>query len=149
MSGERNYGAFYGLLGRLPGADKEELVRQYTGGRTASLRQMSSREYRLMLSELKRRGEDQDKLRRARSAALRQLQLYGLDTTHWHEINRFVSQPRITGKLFAKLTIPELVGLTRKMRAIMAKGETRAKAEAIGRYNEAAVHQGIRGQKGS
>ena len=44
-----NYAAFYGLLNRLPTSDrdalKENIVSQYTGGRTTSLRDMTLKEY--------------------------------------------------------------------------------------------------------
>ena len=49
-----NYGRFYGLLKRLPGADKETLVRQFTGNRTEHLRQMTYKEYDLMCREMER-----------------------------------------------------------------------------------------------
>ena len=45
-----NYARFYALLKQLPGADKETLVEQYTGGRTTHLRQMTIKEYELMCS---------------------------------------------------------------------------------------------------
>lgn len=44
-----SYSSFYGLLKLLPGSDKdalkEEIVYQFTGGRTHSLREMSLSEY--------------------------------------------------------------------------------------------------------
>ena len=39
-----NYAAFYGLLKQMPGASKEEIVLQFTNGRTDSLREMSLHE---------------------------------------------------------------------------------------------------------
>ena len=39
MGAERNYARFYGLLKKLPGADKETLVYCTTCGRTTSLRE--------------------------------------------------------------------------------------------------------------
>ena len=47
-----NYARFYALLKKLPGADKETLVYQFTGGRTKSLRQMSEKEYESMCNEM-------------------------------------------------------------------------------------------------
>ena len=46
----RNYRKFYALLKRLPGADKEDLVRQFTDSRTDSLSAMSDFEFGIMLS---------------------------------------------------------------------------------------------------
>ena len=44
----RNYARFYTLLNRLPTTDRDELkatlVSQYTGGRTESLREMTTKE---------------------------------------------------------------------------------------------------------
>ena len=40
MSKRNSYATFYALLGTMPGASKEELVLQWTGGRTESLREM-------------------------------------------------------------------------------------------------------------
>ena len=63
----RNYARFYVLLNRLPTTgDREELkaqlVSQFTGGRTESLREMTDREYDALCDELQR----QDANRRAR-----------------------------------------------------------------------------------
>lgn len=48
----RNYARFYTLLNRLPTTDRDELkatlVSQYTGGRTESLREMTTKEYDTM-----------------------------------------------------------------------------------------------------
>ena len=48
----RNYARFYTLLNRLPTTDRDELkatlVSQYTGGRTESLREMTTKEYDAM-----------------------------------------------------------------------------------------------------
>ena len=54
MEAERNYARFYALLGKLPGADKETLVYQFTNGRTSHLHLMDEREYRSMCDELQR-----------------------------------------------------------------------------------------------
>ena len=70
-----NYARFYALLKKLPGADKETLVYQFTGGRTKSLRQMSEKEYESMCNEMERvagcderREAYRRELRRKRSA---------------------------------------------------------------------------------
>lgn len=136
MAKERNYAPFWAIINKMQGADKEDIIRQYTGGRTTSLKEMTDGEYRLMIIALNRRAGDYDKLRSARSAALKQLQRYGLDTTNWPEVDRFCLQPRIAGKRFAQLGIPDLVGLTRKLRAIIDKGERKAMQDEIDRYNQ-------------
>jgi hypothetical protein len=45
----RNYRKFYALLKQLPGAEKEELVLQFTGNRTDSLSAMTDYEFGVML----------------------------------------------------------------------------------------------------
>lgn len=129
---ERNYAAFFALLRRMPHTHKELLVSTYTDGRTDSLKEMSDGEYTLMLKSMQQELADRDRLRLARSKALHQLQLYGVDTTNWYAINQFVGQPRIAGKPFGQLSVAELADLTRKMRAIISKG---------GRSNEAAAYR--------
>ena len=130
-----NYAAFYALLKKLPGADKEQLVAEFTRGRTTSLREMQAGEYRAMIAAMQAAaGQGPEALRKARSAALKQLQLVGVDTTDWDAVNRYVSQPKIAGKVFAALSVDELHELTRKLRAIKQKREIDARARLIERY---------------
>ena len=109
---------------------KRQLVRQYTGGRTDSLREMSEAEYRAMCEGVERIGTDQVGLRRKRSTALKLMQQLGIDTTRWGDINDFCSNPRIAGKPFAGLTPDELDALARKLRGIKRKGWERRSAAA-------------------
>lgn len=146
MAQDRNYAQFFVLLKHMKGASKEMLVCQYTSGRTESLREMTDAEYRTMLRGLSCMVNNADKLRQARSKALHQLQRYGINTTNWNEVNRFVSQPKICGKLFYALTIPELVGLTRKLRAIIDKGNRKAVQEAIDKINAIAIYSSTKQQ---
>ena len=92
----RNYARFYVLLNRLPTTDREELkaqlVSQFTGGRTESLREMTDKEYDALCDELQRQDANRRarelyraELRRRRSAALHLMQKLGIDTTgHRH-----------------------------------------------------------------
>lgn len=118
-----NYAAFYGLLKSMPGASKEDLVLQWTNGRTSSLKEMSEREYTLMIRQLRQQVENLEEKKKARSAVLKQLQLYGIDTTDWDAVDRFCCTPRIAGKPFRYLTIPELKALRVKMLSIRNKAE--------------------------
>jgi GH18 family chitinase len=45
----RNYRKFYALLQQLPGADKDELVMQFSDNRTTHLSEMTDFEFQLML----------------------------------------------------------------------------------------------------
>lgn len=125
-----NYARFYALLARLPVHDeemKERLVRQYTDGRTTGLREMTATEYRTMCDALDRSLKDgwsirQEQLRKYRSAALKQMQRLGIDTTDWTRIHAFCRDPRIAGKEFGALTQDELETLTVKLRTIERRG---------------------------
>lgn len=129
-----NYGRFYALLNRLPVHDeemKERLVRQYTDGRTASLREMTATEYRTMCDALDRSLKDgwsirREQLRKCRSSALKQMQRLGIDTTDWTRINAFCCDVRIAGKEFGALGPEELDALTMKLRAIERHGGLKA-----------------------
>lgn len=123
MAKRNSYATFYALLGTMPGASKEELVLQWTGGRTESLREMTDDEYNAMIRDLRRQVECLDDKRKARSAVLKQFQLYGIDTTDWDAVDRFCCNARIAGKPFRHLTIPELKSLRVKMLSIRNKAE--------------------------
>ena len=118
-----NYAAFYALLKSMPGASKEDLVLQWTNGRTASLKEMSEREYSLMIRQLRQQVDNLEEKKKARSAVLKQFQLYGIDTTDWDAVDRFCCNARIAGKPFRYLTIPELKSLRVKMLSIRNKAE--------------------------
>ncbi len=94
----RNYARFYVLLGRMSALDKEELkvqlVRQFTDGRTESLKEMTDKEYTAMcdgmqqqIGNYKSREIYREELRRKRSAVLHLLQKIGVDTTDWERVN--------------------------------------------------------------
>ncbi|WP_456059238.1 hypothetical protein [Bacteroides clarus] len=128
----RNYARFYVLLGRMSALDKEELkvqlVRQFTDGRTESLKEMTDKEYTAMcdgmqqqIGNYKSREIYREELRRKRSAVLHLLQKIGVDTTDWERVNAYCRNPRISGKEFSKLTIEELEILSVKLRIIRRK----------------------------
>jgi hypothetical protein len=128
MNNIDNYGRFYGLLKRLPGADKETLVRQFTGNRTEHLRQMTYKEYDLMCREMERvAGYDERRAallkekRKARSGVLHQMQLWGVNTADWKAVDRFCEDKRIAGKAFRFLDTEELSILNTKLRTMNRK----------------------------
>lgn len=123
-----NYARFYTLLKKLPGADKETLVEQFTNGRTKHLHLMASTEYDAMCRQLEdvagydeRRRSLREGLRKARSGAPHQMQLYGIDTTDWNRVNAFCQDKRIAGKQFRELDTEELNALNTKLRMIIRK----------------------------
>ena len=114
-----NYAAFYGLLKQMPGAIKEEIVLQFTNGRTDSLREMSLREYNEAI-----RAEETEAMRilkSKRSAVLHQMQLLDVDTADWKKVDVYCLDKRIAGKRFNRLDYEELEALLKKIRAIRRK----------------------------
>ena len=129
MGAERNYARFYCLLKKLPGADKETLVEQYTHGRTVHLHETTIQEYDAMCNDMervagfdKRREAIRKELRRKRSMCLKLMQQLGIDTTDWARVDNFCLNPRLAGKLFRNISIEELEELSVKLRIIKRKG---------------------------
>lgn len=138
----RNYARFYVLLNRLPAPDreelKEELVKQYTGGRTGSLREMTDKEYNDMCESLQQMDQNRKarevyriQLRQKRSAVLKLMQKYGIDTTDWERVDVFCTNPRISGKKFARLTVEELDTVAVKLRIISKKNREKNSSEQL------------------
>lgn len=122
---DRNYAIVFAHLRQHPYVTKEDIALEWSNGRTSSLRELSDKEYKRLISHLRRDGEYTEKLRKARSVVLKLLQEYGIDTRDWGRINAFCSQARIAGKVFAKLRVEELKALSRKMREIISKDKER------------------------
>ena len=128
-----NYSEFYSMLSKMPGGTdglKEELVLQFTNGRTESLREMSEKEFDTMLASMRKSTGMSDavftaEIKRRRSAVLKRMQKIGVDTTVWANVDHFCLSPKIAGKRFAKLTLEELADLIPKLEKIMRKGEHR------------------------
>ena len=125
-----NYARFYTLLKKMPGADKETLVEQYTSGRTTHLRETTQQEYNKMCRDMEQvAGYDEcmsdirRELRRKRSVCLKLMQQLGIDTTDWDRVNAFCEDARIAGKAFRYISIDELEVLAVKLRAIKRKKE--------------------------
>ena len=131
-----NYSRFYATFNKLAcPCDREELKRtivsQYTGGRTESLRGMTQEEYTLCCAGIERIAGNawRAELRAARSGALHQMQLCGIDTADWTRVNAFCQDARISGKAFGRLNMEELEALTVKLRMIRRKGGLKKRGE--------------------
>ena len=118
------------MLSKLPGADKETLVYQFTNGRTSHLHLMAENEYRSMCNEMERvAGYDERReawrkeMKRKRSAVLHQMQLLGVDTADWSKVDAFCQNKRIAGKVFRELDGEELDAMLVKLRIIRRKRE--------------------------
>ena len=114
------------MFNGLPGDDrddmKETLVSSFTGGRTTHLSEMTQKEYNAMCSSLEARTGWKERQKKARSVCLRLMQQLGIDTSDWSRVNAFCSDPRIAGKVFARLSVAELGVLSVKLRSILRKG---------------------------
>lgn len=129
-----NFGRFYTAFRKLrtygdPEETKRELVRQYTAGRTDSLREMSRKEYTELCVAVEEMSGTRDELRHRRSIALKLMQELGVDTTNWAQINDFCRHPRIAGKAFVRLTTDELADLATRLRTMKRKGWHRRNRE--------------------
>lgn len=126
----RSYRRFYGALNAIAASGerdemKKMLVRQYTHGRTDSLREMSDDEYGRCCRALEEHGRDGERLRRERSATLKLMQQMGVDTTDWGRVNLLCRHPRIAGRDFYTIDEAGHRELRRKLRAISGKGGLR------------------------
>lgn len=128
-----NYHRFYASLIRLSGGNtediKETLVSSFTDGRTTSLKEMTQKEYNAMCASLEERTGMKEQLKKKRSLCLKLMQKAGIDTTDWQRVNAFCEDPRIAGKVFARLTSEELEKLSVKLRSIQRKGGLKPKKE--------------------
>ncbi len=121
---KKTYTKFYALLRKNPHVDKDDLVLQFTDGRTTHLTAMTDQEFDEMVAALEKvTPTPRAELRRWRSSALLRLGRLGISTIdNWDGINAFVSSPKIAGKQFYDLTVQELQDLVRKLEMIARKG---------------------------
>lgn len=141
------YARFYAVFGRMIGADKEELIWEYSNKLTTSLSEFKDKNpsgYYAMLADLEskfpekkptRCGADET-TKKLRSGILKRLQKHGIDTTDWDCVNRFLEQPKIAGKRLYNMTDDEMRQFIRKMESILTKDlEQRIKIEKISTQN--------------
>lgn len=126
---DRNYALVFAYLKKHPYLTKEDVAHEFSGGRTASLKELTDAEYRAMLRSLGGRMQSTEELRTARSSALCLIQRWGVDTTDWARVNQFCEDPRIAGKPFARLRTAELEALTRKLRSMLSRRQSPTKPE--------------------
>ena len=118
---KRDYRQLFALLKLHPQVDKDELVLQYTDGRTSHLKEMKDKEYALMLSDLDAvTDQSHTELKRWRSSALLRIGRLGINTIdNWDGINAFTMSPKIAGKRFYDMTVADLQALVRKCEMIL------------------------------
>lgn len=97
---KRDYKQFYALLRQHPRLDKDELVLQFTDGRTTHLTEMTGGEYMQMIGALEEASApSQAELKRWRSSALLRIGRLGINTIdNWDGINAFV-ESKMPGSL--------------------------------------------------
>lgn len=126
------YTRFYGLISGKDYIDKDEMVLQFTDGRTTHINEMTNAEFEEMcdtISErnLQDRNSYQEKVRKARSSVLKRVGKLGINTIdNWDEVNAFLVSPKIAGKFLYEMNLDELNNLIRKLEAILRKGGIRS-----------------------
>lgn len=137
---KRNYSRFYAVC-KAKGVDlelyKEDLISEFTHGRTTSLKEMKDAEYEEMcdcLQNDRRASENGDafqaRRRKSRSAVLNRIQRLGIDTTDFSKVDAFCLNKRIAGKPFGMLTIEELDALVPKLEAMLRKPKPQREVKA-------------------
>ena len=132
---KNDYSRFYALLKQNPMLEKDEIVSQFTNGRTTHVSQMSRQEFIRMCDALQFGSPTEQRarelsLKRARSAALLRIGRLGIPTIdNWDGINAFVANPKIAGKKFYDLGVDELNSLVRKLESIIRRGGLKSMEE--------------------
>lgn len=127
------YARFFVLLHKMKGAEKAELVWQYSGMRTVSLHEfhdLDPDEYKKMIEDMQRTVDLFEKdvereTKKLRSAILLKLQKFGIDTTNWTRVNGFLEQNRIAGKRLYEMNCSEMRELISKLGNILIKEKKR------------------------
>lgn len=103
--------------------DRAEMVRNYTGGRTSSLRELSDSELTTLTDHIAL--QHKLSIRSRRSVVLGIIQeMIGKCITRsewWNAVDKICTNPRIAGKPFKELSIAELDKVAVKLRVIARK----------------------------
>lgn len=122
---ESKHGKFYKLLASLPDVNKEDLVWQYSNMVTISLQELYANNivaYNHMIADLENLVKNnQDYIKKLRSGVLHRMQKLGVNTTNWQDVNLFLNDKRIAGKLLYELSCDELNSLIMKLESMLAK----------------------------
>lgn len=123
------YGRFWGLIkGKEKYIDKDEMVLQFTDGRTTHLHEMKESEFHEMCDVIQERFHQdkttyQEQIRKARSSVLLRVGRLGINTVdNWDEVNAFLLSPKIAGKLLYEMNVEEMKALVKKLEAILRNG---------------------------
>lgn len=123
---------FYALLELMPDFSKEELVQRYSRFKTSSLKEflnINPEGYERMIKDMSalvnmhQKWHDAE-IKKLRSGVLHRMQKYGIDTSNWNEVNRFLEQAQLGGKRLYDFNAKELTQLISRMEALLQKGKT-------------------------
>jgi hypothetical protein len=130
------HGQFYSLLAKMKGQSKDNLVWKYSNMLTTSLSEFQEKkpeDYRRMIGDMQKivnattdktpatAYQAERELKKKRSAILHRLQKYGIDTTDWNVVNKFMRNPKIAGKTLGEMSVDEMNLLIPKLESILAK----------------------------
>lgn len=128
------YARFWAIFGQQQHIDKDELVLQFTDGRTTHLSQMKADEYNELCDALEGRYNKtayEQQVKKARSAVLLRVGRLGINTIdNWDEVNAFLLSPKIAGKLLYEMSLDEMKALVKKLEAITRNGGLKSVREA-------------------
>lgn len=130
------HGQFFKLLGKMKGQTKDALVWKYSNMLTTSLNEFQAKkpdDYKRMIGDMQQMVKAtidktpatayqvERELKNKRSAILHRLQKYGIDTTDWNVVNKFMRNPKIAGKTLGEMSVDEMELLIPKLEAILSK----------------------------
>ena len=135
---KRNFSRFYAIC-KAKGIDleqfKDDLISEFTHGRTTSLKEMRDEEYDELCDCLQNDRHQSERSeaylarrRKSRSAVLYRIQKLGVDTTDFSKVNAFCQDRRIAGKPFGMLTVDELDALIPKLESMLRKPKPQPEA---------------------
>lgn len=140
------FGRFYCLIkGREHLIDKDDIVCQFTDGRTTHLSEMTMTEFHEMCDAIEGRFNKttyEQQLKKARSSVLLRIGRLGINTIdNWDEVNAFLLSPKIAGKLLYEMSLQELKALVKKLEAISHNGGLKSVREAAKTEQEVKVQE--------
>ena len=129
------YARYFCLIkGREHLIDKDDIVMQFTEGRTTHMSEMTNAEFHEMCDAIEgrfNRSVYEQQLKKSRSAVLLRIGRLGINTIdNWDEVNAFLLSPKIAGKLLYEMSVEEMKALVKKLEAILRNGGLKSIKEA-------------------
>lgn len=135
MKTKGKFDKFFSLLAFMPDGDKEalkeDLVWQFSNMLTTSIKEFHDTNpegYKRMLVKMQEEVDKHNPKRfalletkRLRSSILHRLQKFGVDTTDWPSVNKFLESPKIAGKRLYNMSNEEMEALIPKLESMLNK----------------------------